>query len=128
MGCKSSKQIHVEVYRTGMDAETFYTLRVFPAMRTTLFSLNSTWLVHARWVPALVLTWDELAPFQNTLWLFVPCSDEGSGLQGLSDLRGHGRGVRVERMFHGGLTLPHQPTSTVPPSLAILCFHRCNFA
>jgi hypothetical protein len=42
MGCKTSKTIHVAVYRTGMDVETFFTLRVYPGMRTTLFSLNST--------------------------------------------------------------------------------------
>lgn len=40
MGCKTSK-VHVEVYRVGMDLTTYYDLRVFPKMRTMLFSVNS---------------------------------------------------------------------------------------
>jgi hypothetical protein len=42
MGCKTSK-VHVEVYRVGMDLTTYYDLRVFPKMRTMLFSVNSEW-------------------------------------------------------------------------------------
>ncbi len=40
MGCRAAK-VATEVYRVGMDLPTFYDLRVYPKMKTIMFSMNS---------------------------------------------------------------------------------------